>query len=273
MTSAGEIPACLIEDVVRDKGASTLLFRDSTRFTARVFGQGIGEVKPFPFTGGIIVSEEARIQTSLGLDIIYLGGNRGDRMDPDLLVAERQLALAAAAPHTNVGEPDVVFERLTDPTPRDVTQLLEMYGLCFTQYLVPIDEELVRSAAANSIFFVARDKQDRIIASSIGESLRTGPLTLLEISEEAAHPKLRVRGAASGCARRVVEEGKQNLGPTTVAFWEARMWRNILGMSQQVGLSEFAGILHQHCRISSPPEVTSLQNKGEFGSLAVFYSP
>lgn len=273
MTSAQEIHACLREDVARDKGASTLLSLSNTRFTARVFGQRISFVKPFSLANGIAVSEEARIRTSFGLDIIYLGGNGSGRLDSDLLVAERQLALAATAPHPSVGEFDAVFERLTDPSPRDVTELLEMYRLCFTQYLVSIDEALVRGAAENSIFYVARNDQGRIVASSIGESLRVGPLTLLEVSEEAAHPVFRVKGAASGCARRVIEEGKRTLNPPVVAFWEARMWRNILGMSQQVGLTEFGGILHQHCKIASPPEVTSLSNSGDFGSLAVFYAP
>ena len=272
MTSAEEIHFRLAEDVARNNSVARFLDHHAARFTARVLGRGISHVEPFLLAPNVAVSEEARIRTSLGLDIIYLGGNRKNRLDTRLLAAERQLALAAAAPHTNVGEPNVVFERLTNPSPCDVVQLLEMYKLCFTSYLVPIDEALVRGAAANSIFYVARDSYGRIVASSIGEHMRVGPSTLLEVSEEAAHPKFRIKGAASGCARRVVSEGKRTLGPTTVAFWEARMWRNILGMSQQVGLTEFGGILHQHCRIASPPEVTSLPNAGEFGSLAVFYS-
>ncbi|MDO8492612.1 MAG: hypothetical protein Q7S34_03175 [bacterium] len=266
--------SCLTKIVAKNCDAKKLLSHSSARFTARVIGQNLGPIEQFSL-GGIFAREEGRIRTSVGLDVVYVGGNGFDRLDLTSFAAEKKLSAAAAFPATPPPEPgEVVFERLRHPvSAEDVAQLIEMYKLCFTSYLVQLDETLVQTAAASSIFFVARNQNGKIIASAIGECLRVGPLTLLEVSEEAAHPVLRVRGAASGCARRVIAEGKRTLTPPIVAFWEARMWRNILGMGPRVGLTEYAGVLHQHCRIASPEELTTLPNKGEFGSLAVFYSP
>lgn len=266
--------SCLTEIVASNRDAGKLLSHSSARFTARVIGKNLGPIEQFSL-GGILAKEEGRIRTSFGLDVVYVGGNGFDRLDPTSFSDEKKLSAAAASPATPPPEPqEVAFERLHHPvSAEDVAQLVEMYKLCFTSYLVQLDEILVQTAAAGSIFFVARNQDEKIIASAIGESLRVGPITLLEVSEEAAHPILRVRGAASGCARRVIVEGKRTLTSPVVAFWEARMWRNILGMGPRVGLTEYAGVLHQHCRIASPAEFTSLSNKGEFGSLAVFYAP
>lgn len=273
-SSEEQAKVCLTEIVAKGCDAKKLLSHSSARFTARVIGRNLGPIEQFAL-GGILAKEEGRIRTSFGLDVVYVGGNGFDRLDLTSFNAEKRLSAAAASPATPPPEPEeVVFERLQHPvSDEDVEQLVEMYKLCFTSYLVQLDETLVQTAAANSIFFVARNQDGKIIASAIGESLRVGPITLLEVSEEAAHPILRVRGAASGCARRVIAEGKRTLTPPVVAFWEARMWRNILGMGPRVGLTEYAGVLHQHCRIASPAEFTSLSNKGEFGSLAVFYAP
>ncbi len=270
-----EVARCLaVETDTQNGTCRQLLLNRAVRFTARVIGKDLPTIPPFAIFGGIVLNEEARIKTSAGLDVVYVGGNALDRLNQEGAQAERRLAEQAVVLHPELAVPvcpeGVTFERLTTPvSPDDVRQLIEMYRLCFTSYLVPIDEALVQGAAVNSIFFVARDGEGRIIASAIGESLRVGPLTLLEVSEEAAHPVLRVRGAASGCARRVIKEGVASLKPPVVPFWEARMWRNILAMGPNVGLSEFGGILHQHCRISSPARFTSLP-QSEFGSLAVF---
>lgn len=273
-SSVEQTKTCLIEIVAGDCNGKKLLTRSSARFTSRVIGRNLGQIEEFSL-GEILVREEGRIRTSIGLDVVYVGGNGFDRLDLTSFNAEKKLSAASAFPATPLPEPEeVAFERLYHPvSAEDVARLVEMYKLCFTSYLVRLDEAFVQTAAAGSIFFVARNHDGKIIASAIGESLRVGPLSLLEVSEEAAHPILRVRGAASGCARRVIEEGKRILTPPVVAFWEARMWRNILGMGPRVGLTEFAGVLHQHCRIASPAEFTSLSNKGEFGSLAVFYAP
>ncbi|MBI2888681.1 MAG: hypothetical protein HYY10_02030 [Candidatus Liptonbacteria bacterium] len=278
-TSIEEAKAALIEGVAGSCDAKRLLSGKTARFTARVIGSNLGTITPFPLPGGIAVQEEARIRTASGLDVVYVGGNARERLNAQGLAEEQQLSAEATRWHPQSAAAfthpeEATFERLTSSvSDADVAELVAMYHLCFTSYLVPLDEALVRGAAANSIFFVARNGDGRIIASAIGESLRVGPLTLLEVSEEAAHPKLRIRGAASGCARMVIAEGRQSLEPPVVAFWEARMWRNILGMGQAVGLTKLGGVLHQHCTIASPPEFTSLSNKGEFGSLAVFYAP
>jgi len=275
-SSVEQVRARLTEGVAVNRDAKKLLLLSTTRFTARVIAKKLGPIGPLTLPGGIVVQEEARIRTSVGLDVVYVGGNANGRMDAAGLITEKKLSIGATRWHSEIALADlsgVSFERVTHPVSvDDVNQLVAMYQLCFTSYLVPLDEALVQGAAAHSIFFVARDERGRIIASAIGESLRVGPLTLLEVSEEAAHPQLRVKGAASGCARRVIEEGKKLLEPPVVAFWEARMWRNILGMGQQVGLTQFGGVLHQHCRIASPPEFTSLPQTA-YGSLAVFYAP
>lgn len=276
-SSADEVKACLTEDIAGIPDARKLLASPTSRFTARVIGKGVLPLGSFSLTDGFRVTEEARIRTSSGLDIIYVGGNAKGRVNEAGLATERKLALENIFRRERILLPPdisgVSFERLTYPVSKtDAGQLIDMYRLCFTSYLVPLDEALVQGAAKGSIFFIARDGEGRIIASAIGESLRVGPVTLFEISEEASHPKLRVRGAASGCARKVIEEGKRVLETPIVPFWEARMWRNILGMGQMVGLTEYVGILHQHCKISSPPEFTSLPQT-EFGSLAVFHAP
>lgn len=254
--------------------ARELLSRQDARFTGRVLGVDIPTIEAFTLTRGLVVSEEARIRTASGVDIIYIGGNRPGRWDIPQLQAECRLAHQSLSVRELIERPrKAVFEELKSPSPRDVADLVEMYKLCFTSYLVPLDEALVENAATNAIFFVARDGSGRIVASAIGESLRLGPLTLLEISEVAAHPERRVRGAALECVRQVAKRGKDLLPEPVVTFWEARMWRNILGMGPLAGLTQLAGILHQHCRIASPPELTTLSNPGEFGSLAVYYAP
>ncbi len=266
----------IIDILVKNDEARELLAEAGSRFTARVLVPTGMMIEPFNYffrmTGTII--EEARIRTCVGLDIVYLGHNipGGNRLRPEQLQLEYQLSLNASRNVQTVPEPsDVSFSRLCSPlSQRDVAQLLEMYRLSFTDYLVPFNKALVQNAAREAIFFVARNKTGRIIASAIGESLRVGPLTLLEISEVATHPNHRVRGAASGCVRRVIQMGRSSLQAPVVAFWEARMWRNILGLGPVVGLTEFGGILHQHCKIGSPKEFTSIDQTG-YGSLAVFY--
>lgn len=261
----------LMSIISKNIEALELLSKENTRFTARIIGKGIGEIIPIKLNEGLIIYEEARIKTSFGLDIIYLGFNGRSRFNSLQLKQEIQLSKEASCCIASISEPsNVIFERLFSPTEKDVEQLLEMYRLCFTDYLVPFDRNLVVNAAKGAIFFIARNENGRIISSAIGESLRVGPLTFLEISEVAAHPLYRIKGAASGCARRVVSMGRETLYPPVVVFWEARMWRNVLGISNIVGLNNLGGILHQHCRIASPKEFTSIEQT-IYGSLAVFY--
>ena len=270
--NAISIKEYLINKVKNNSLAQELLRSDTVRFTSRVFGRGIKKMEEFEVCEGITVSEEARIKTSTGLDIIYIGGNQKNRIEPEQLKKERELSLNSSHCTESVPEPqEVSFNQLTYPLKKsDVEQLLEMYHLCFTDYLVEIDEELVQSAARDAIFIVARNENKRIIASAIGESLRVGPLTLLEISEVAAHPTLRIKGAASGCVRRVINTGYISLMSPVVPFWEARMWRNILGIGPSVGLPFLGGVLHQHCKIASTEQFTSVPQT-PYGSLAVFY--
>lgn len=270
--SITEIHKYLKSIVENNYEACELLKSSNIRFTARVFGRGISTIDEFEICNGLIVSEEARIKTSIGLDIIYIGGNQINRIETTQLGKEKKLSLDSSRCIANVTEPhQVSFEQLTYPlSESDVEQLLEMYNLCFTDYLVQFDEELVQNAARGAIFIVARDEKKRIIASAIGESLRVGPLTLLEISEVAANPILRIKGAASGCVRRVINTGYISLMSPVVTFWEARMWRNILGIGPLVGLPNLGGVLHQHCKIASTEQFTSVPQT-PYGSLAVFY--
>ena len=271
-TSVEDINNYLKLTIKNNSEVDEMLESFNVRFTARVFGKGIDFVNNFEIHEGLTVSEEARIKTSIGLDIIYIGGNQKNRLKLDQLKQERELSLDSSHCTAIVPEPhEVTFEQLSYPlNQKDVIQLLEMYHLCYTDYLVSLDEELVQSASRGAIFIVARDNQERIIASAIGESLRVGPITLLEISEVAAHPALRVKGAASGCVRRVINTGKKELKTPVVAFWEARMWRNVLGIGPLVGLPNFGGVLHQHCKIASTQQFTSVPQT-PYGSLAVFY--
>ncbi len=271
-TSTGCIQDCLCDNIGADNEAVALLTNQMARFTARVITPKdlVPTISPFAITSGLIVHEEARI-TSRDYELIYIGGNQQQRFDQFEFDQERRLAAACTSRQPSQHNTVADFQRIRTVTDRDVAQLLEIYHACFRSYLVPLDEQLIRMAAANSIFWVARNQEGRIVASAIGESLRLGPLTLLEISEVAAHPAYRVRGAATGCVKRVVDEGKSTLTQPVVAFMEARMWENILGMSQSVGLNSLAGILHQHCVISTPSAFNSIRQEA-FGSLAVCYS-
>jgi len=276
MSSVEEVVTSLAESILVDQDAIKLLSSMNVRFTARVIGKNLGQIRSFKLPGGINVTEEARIPAFNDLDIIYLGGNSRGRVNILNLENERNLSSAAMQwnPSDVFIEPEgVTFERLSGHvSARDVARLIEIYQLCFIKYLVALNEALIQSAARNSILIVARDKNGEIIASTIGESLQYGPMTLLEISEQVAHPNYRIKGAATGCARRVIEEGRRTLPGPVIPFWEARMWRNVLGMSKPIGLTEYGGILHQHCLISSPPEFTSI-DQTKYGSLAVFYAP
>ena len=262
-------------NTVKDNPLAIALLNDPiARFTARVIVKAntVAKLNPFPLANGLVVHEEARIRIK-GYEIIYIGGNREARFDHAEFEQEKQLAQKYTnLEPTNTDSCYATFCRLTEVTQKDIDELLEMYGLCFDSYLVPLDEELMRSAARNSIFYVARNSDGVIVASAIGESLQLGPLTLVEISEVAAHPILRIRGGATGCVKRVIEESKRTLSGHVVIFMEARMWQNILGMCQTVGLKVFAGILHQHCIISSGDEFTSIPQE-KYGSLAICYVP
>lgn len=261
--------------IAASQKATKLLHAPKVRFTARVIGRNLGSFGTFTLPGGLIAHEEGRFYTSSGHDLIYLGANSPDRMDLNMLENERNLASAAMQwnPSSLLEPKGVTYKRLTYPVSDEhVRQLVRIYKTCFPTYLVPLNAALIQSAAQNSILIVAFNQDGQIIASTIGESLQVGPLTLLEVSEQVICPILRIKGAASGCARRVIEEARRTLPGPVVAFWEARMWRNVLGMSKAIGLTEFGGILHQHCIISSSPEFTSIPQT-EFGSLAIFYSP
>jgi len=275
--SAEQAKNYLAASVSGDRSAQGFLSSPKARLTARVIVKTSQAIQPFAVVNGFEIREEARIQTAFGLDIVYLGGNGKDRTSADLMDMERSLCVNTTrlrlAPIVLNGHSHVTFDCLTAPVCKhDADQLVEMYQRCFRSYPVRLGEALVQSAAQNSIFVVARNSMGHIIASAIGESLQVGPLTLLEVSEEAAHPEKRIKGAASNCARQVIEIAKDTLPSPVVAFWEARMWRNILGISQMVGLTQFGGVLHQHCRISSTPQATTLPQT-EYGSLGVFYAP
>lgn len=272
-SSIEQVIETLIAIISNNREAIDLIGMPNSRITCRAILSPKEETRPFKI-GSLEVREEARI-SSQERDIVYFGGNGTQRFDPLLFKKEDNLSRAVTESFIDVPCPEnVVFERLEFPIlERDINSLIEMYSLCFTSYLVFLNEGFFQNAAKNSIFIVARNERKEIIASAVGESLRVGPITLLEVSEEAAHPILRIRGAATSCAARVILEGKRILEPPVIPFWEARMWRNILGMGPRVGLTKYAGILHQHCKIASPADLTTLPNKGGFGSLAVFYAP
>lgn len=253
--------------------AVALLNDPFARFTSRVIVKAntVTRLNPFPLANGLVVHKEAIISSG-SYDIIYIGGNRPKRFDHIELQQEKDLAAKyTKLEKKRIEENGATFHRLTEVSKKDTNELLQMYGLCFNSYLVPLNEELMQNAAQNSIFYVARNADGTIIASAIGESLRLGPLTLVEISEVAAHPELRIRSAASACVKRVVDESKRTLFGPVVTFMEARMWENILGLSQTVGFDALAGILHQHCLISSFPKFTSIPQT-QYGSLAICYS-
>jgi hypothetical protein len=271
--SAKEIEKYLFSHIHYNNEAMILLQQPNARFTARfITPKGLVGATRIVLPGGIEVSEEARITTNQ-FDIIYLGGNGPERFDSVEYSQEWKLAMKCMQPHhQSKTEVNASFHRLNSSiSAQDIKELLDIYHSCFRSYLVPLDDDFIKTAAETSIFWVARNSEGTIVASAIGESLKLEPITLFEISEVAAHPDLRIRSAASGCVKRVVEEGKKTLPGHVVAFMEARMWQNILGMSQTVGLSCFAGILHQHCCISSQERYTSIPQT-PYGSLAVCYS-
>jgi hypothetical protein len=269
--SVANIEQYLKNTLVSNPVAVDLLDGLSARFTSRVFCKDVECIAPFELHKGLVVAEEARIKTALGIDIVYVGGNRPNRFILGQLAEEYKLSSDSSQCKAIVPEPDVSFEQLDYPlSQKDVWQLLDMYHQCFTDYLVSFDETLVQNAARGAIFIVARNDKKQIIASAIGESLRVGKVTLLEVSEVATHPLYRIKGAASGCVRRVIQKGRATLAFPVVPFWEARMWRNILGIGPLVGLDHLGGVLHQHCKIASPENFTTIQQSAH-GSLAVFY--
>lgn len=274
LSECDNVRELIINEIESDLNAINLLTSADSRFTGRVIvTKDLPTIDPFLLPCGLQIEEEARIKTH-GLDIIYIGGNYRTRFNHHMLTEERKLSIK----HANWDPCKAIYdtnnftiERLTGTvSSQDVSYLLEMFNLCFDSYLVPLNENLIQNAAKHAIFYVARDLSGQIIASAIGESLEVGPLTFLEISEEMAHPIKRIRGAATACAKQVIIDGKANLPGNVIPFWEARMLKNILGMSRAIGLTEFCGVLHQHCVISSR-EVSIEQTK--FGSLAVFAEP
>lgn len=253
--------------------AEVLLQQGSARLSIRVVVPSEMPLKRF-YLSRMAVREEARIRTPYGFDLVYVGGNTHGRRNETERQIERSLASNACLRSLPIHKPrGVTYHKLSYPIPAgDIEQLLEMYELCFMSYPFDLNEEFLQSATEKSIFVVARNQDEIIIASAIGESLQVGKLTLLELSEQASHPLRRIPGAASYCSSTVVKIAKNELPPPLVIYSESRMWDKALVMAPRIGLKGFAGILHQHCRISSPPELTTLQNHGSYGSLAVFYT-
>lgn len=269
-----EIISCLKDEIYAKTEATTLLAQEDARFTARVLTprnqiEKIGPIEIFP---KLFVYEEARI--SIGsYDLIYVGGNMVNRIDEELLAKEWEFAIEQTSSiQRPIGEVPATFHLLKELTEKDIQELLDMFKHCYNSYLVELNRELIKNAAKNSIFFVARNLEGRIVACAIGESLKLGPITLFEISEGAAHPIYRVKGAASECIRRVLAEGKRSTSNQIFAFIEARLWQNSLGNSSGVGFTQFTGILHQHCVISTPAMFNSIPQT-KYGSLAVCYCP
>ena len=272
-TTTHDIQNCLKNSISSNYEATTLLADPLARFSARIITakDQVATIKPFQLISGLVIHEEARI-TIGSYNLIYVGGNQAQRFDQAEFNQEQELAEKYTRRQPSYVDTSATFERMTVVSQKDIDELMEIYQACFSSYLVPLDEQLIQTAASNSIFWVARNNEDRIVASAIGEHLKLGPLTLLEVSEVAAHPNHRVRGAATGCVKRVINEGKATLPHHVLAFMEARMWQNILGMCQSVGFKCFAGILHQHCIISTPPIFNSIPQTA-YGSLAVCYAP
>ena len=273
LSSVYDVQHFLCEAVANNHDAMNLLSDPLSRFTCRVIvpKDQVGRINPFTLSCGLTIGEEARIITE-SHDIVYIGGNGHKRFNGTELEQEWWLATDYTRPHNKrVDHTEATLQQLTSASDQDIADLLEMYQLCFNSYLVPLNEDFIRAATQNTIFWVARNESNKIVASAAGESLQVGPLTLFEVSEVAAHPLLGIRGAASECVKLVVQQGKTTLPGNVIAFMEARMWRNILGMAYNVGLGNLAGILHQHCLISSPPQFNSI-HQTKYGSLAVCYS-
>lgn len=272
--SKRDIISCLHDNLSSNTDARAVLTTNDARFTARVLTprNQIDKISSFNVTSNLLVSEEARI--SIGAyDLIYVGGNTPGRFDKKLLALERETTLELVnSVQRPVSSVNATFHRLRELTDKDIRELTEMFELCYTSYLVQLNDFLLRNAARNSIFMVARNSEGRIITCAIGESLRLGPITLFEISEGASHPIYRVKGAATECIKQVLAEGKRTLAPQVFAFIEARIWKNITGISKTLGYTEYAGILHQHCVISTPSIFNSIRQT-KYGSLAVCYCP
>ncbi len=273
LTSVLEIQQFLCDEITSNNEAMNLLRHPMSRFTCRVVvpKDQVGRINSFVLPCGLTIGEEARIITESS-HIVYVGGNGHKRFDGAELEQEWLLATEYTRAHNRtIDHTEATFQQLTSATEQDIADLLEMYRLCFDSYLVPLNENFIRAATQNTIFWVARNENGKIVASAAGESLCLGHFTLFEISEVAAHPQFSIRGAASQCVKQVIKQGKTTLPGNVVAFMEARMWRNILGMAYNVGLGNFAGILHQHCLISSPAQFNSI-HQTKYGSLAVCYS-
>ena len=66
---------------------------------------------------------------------------------------------------------NVLFEKLIHPNRQDVLGLLQIYGLCFSNYGLLLDREFILKKAEETIIYVARNKRGEIIATARGKFL------------------------------------------------------------------------------------------------------
>lgn len=206
--------------------------------------------------------------------IAYFGANGGERLPSALELRQESEHLQAmhrrysqtAGPVDDVTVPrDAFVERLRFADDGDVEQLLDIYRRCFSAYLVDFTPQIIAASIASNIYIVARDICGRIVASAVGEIADVGDLRIMEISEIASHPQLRVPGAATACTRTVAAAARRE--GVDVVFSEARTnWDAIICVEYAAGL-RVRGYMPRHCRIASP--LTSIPQATEYGNLHV----
>lgn len=233
------------------------------------------------FTGRFLATElyagphlEARVNLNNGFSDVglnYIGINEDWRRSPQgILDSQEQLLTRVDRP----GRIDTVpegyrLERLVDATPQDRRDLVSLYEQSFPTYLTDLDEPAVESMVEDSMVYVARDPQGRIVSSAVGEigQVNTGEgiLRICEMSEMATDREHRNTSLVTAAATEVMREARERVD---LVFTEARASHAAINrVFAKMGFS-YAGRLHKHCVISGDREI---DEEGPYENLHVWY--
>ncbi len=264
--------------------------RDTCRFTMRMFvGPGVRRQDlrllyedwmgvPLMCEAFIPISGDSRVG-----GLAYFGGNRSLRRTAGRDVAQQwemcarvsdavRFRTTARAPsgHMQLESMDV------GASDADVSQLVELYGVCYRSYMTVFTWRTVRSMLAENIVGIVRDKRSgQIVSVGMAEvaTISVGPddWHVVELTEMATHPEFGGQGLSQRIRHQLVREVRERFGQRVVILSESRAnWPAVVKANLILGM-RVAGLLDQAAVISSNMEVRP--QDGKYGSLFVLYLP
>ncbi|KKP68585.1 MAG: hypothetical protein UR68_C0001G0035 [Candidatus Roizmanbacteria bacterium GW2011_GWA2_35_19] len=269
-------------------------YDDITRITARVLTAG--DLTP----NDVMTSLDGRVSSPIRLQvdaviplplkapvnsIVYLGGNRDDRIQSQQVIEEDLRFIHEAQRLSQKEEPHPLPKDYTQHISingqnideNDLEQVLKIYQSVFQDYVVRLDKDTIKEMFINNVVGLVRDKTGKIVSLTVAEIIPSiiDNMNLVELTDSATDPKLKEEDPEAKninfWARQVlIDYLRENSSGITVLYSEARAdLIPVLRNNFWQGF-EFAGLLPNSCRMKSNITSSSL-NRGEYGDLVVMY--